>query len=95
MIEAIVNQRIDEDLPVVSEEMDRDAALKAGALAEFGAKYPSRVNVYTVIDQNGAVFSSELCGGPHVSHTGELGRFEIIKEEASGAGLRRIRARIT
>ena len=95
MIEAIVNQRIDEDLPVVSEEMDRDAALKAGALAEFGAKYPSRVNVYTVIDQNGAVFSSELCGGPHVSHTGELGHFEIIKEEASGAGLRRIRARIT
>lgn len=94
MVEAIVNQRIGEDLPIVNEVVDRDEALKAGALAEFGAKYPKEVSVYTIIDQNGNVFSRELCGGPHVSSTGQLGHFEILKEEASGAGLRRIRARV-
>lgn len=94
MVEAMVNQRIAEDLPVISEVMDRDEALKLGALAEFGAKYPEKVSVYTIIDQTGDVFSRELCGGPHVSHTGELGHFEIMKEEASGAGLRRLRARV-
>lgn len=94
MVESIVNQRIEEDLPVVNEVVDRDEALKQGALAEFGTKYPKEVSVYTIIDQNGNVFSRELCGGPHVSSTGQLGHFEILKEEASGAGLRRIRARV-
>lgn len=94
MAEAIVNQKIDEDLPVISEQMDRDAALKSGALAEFGTKYPAKVKVYTIVGQDGQPFSRELCGGPHVSHTGELGQFEIIKEEAAAAGIRRIRARV-
>lgn len=94
MISDIVNQKIEEDLPVVNEIMDRDEAIKHGALAEFGTKYPKEVSVYTVIDQHGEPFSRELCGGPHVTHTGELGRFEILKEEASSAGIRRIRARV-
>ncbi len=95
LAEDLVNQKIAEDLPVINEEMERDKALSMGALAEFGAKYPEKVSVYSIVDQNGDAFSRELCGGPHVSHTGELGRFEILKEEASGAGVRRIRARVT
>lgn len=94
MAESLVNQVIAEDLPMVSEVMDRDEAFKSGALAEFGIKYPKEVTVYTVIDQNGEPFSRELCGGPHAHSTGELGRFEILKEEASGSGIRRIRARL-
>lgn len=94
MVEAMVNQKIEEDLPVLQQTMDRDEALSLGALAEFGAKYPKEACVYTIVDQDGEVFSREFCGGPHVSYTGELGRFEILKEEASGAGIRRIRARV-
>jgi len=88
-VEAIVNEKIKADLPVVSEEMDKDAALKSGAQAEFGQKYGEKVTVYSIGD-----FSKELCGGPHVQRTGELGRFEILKEEASSQGVRRIKARI-
>lgn len=87
-IEAIVNAKIAEDLPVVQEEMSKDEALATGAQAEFGAKYGDTVSVYTIGD-----FSKELCGGPHVKKTGELGRFEILKEEASSQGVRRIKAR--
>ncbi len=94
MVEELVNQKIQEDLPVINEIMDRDKAISQGALAEFGAKYGKDVNVYSIIDQDGEVFSRELCGGPHVTHTGELGHFEILKEEASGAGIRRVRARV-
>ncbi len=94
IVESLVNQKIEEDLPVINEIMDRDEAYASGALSEFGAKYPKDACVYTIIDQNGEIFSREFCGGPHVTHTGELGRFEILKEEASGAGIRRIRARI-
>ncbi len=88
-IETIVNQKIAEDLPVLGEEMGRDEALKSGAQAEFGAKYGSKVTVYTIGD-----FSKELCGGPHVQRTGELGKFKILKEEASSQGVRRIKARL-
>lgn len=94
MAETLVNQKIAEDLPVISEVMDRDEALQSGALAEFGTKYPKEVRVYAIIDQDGTVFSRELCGGPHAMSTGELGRFEILKEEASSSGIRRIRARV-
>lgn len=94
LAEEIVNQKISEDLPVISEIMDRDEAMKLGALAEFGAKYPEKACVYSIIDQDGEVFSREFCGGPHVMFTGELGRFEIIKEEGSSSGIRRIRARV-
>lgn len=94
MAEELVNQKIAEDLPVIREVMPREKALELGALAEFGAKYPQEACIYTIIDQDGEVFSREFCGGPHVDYTGQLGRFEILKEEASGAGIRRIRARV-
>jgi alanyl-tRNA synthetase len=62
-------------------------ALESGALAFFGEKYGEQVKVYTI-----GGFSKEVCGGPHVWHTGELGEFRIVKEEAVGQGVRRIRA---
>lgn len=92
-VEDIVNDAISKDLEVRREEMPKTAAEKLGALAEFGAKYGDVVSVYTIFNKDGSVFSREFCGGPHVSHTGELGHFKIIKEEASSAGVRRIKAR--
>ena len=85
--EALVNQKIREDLEVKIEEMPYEEAIKSGALAFFKEKYPQRVRVYS-IDK----FSREICAGPHAKRTGELGRFKIIKEESSGAGIRRLRA---
>ena len=93
MIEELVNSAVEKNMQVIKEEMDYQDAIKSGALHFFKEKYPGRVNVYTVSDQKtGEIFSKELCGGPHVSHTGEIGRFKIIKEESSSAGVRRIRA---
>lgn len=89
-VEAIVNEKIQADLPVVVEEMTKDEALKSGALAEFGQKYGDKVTVYSIGD-----FSKELCGGPHIERTGQLGRFEILKEEASSQGIRRIKAKLS
>lgn len=86
-VERIVNEQIALDLPVTMEMMTLDQALQSGALAFFGDKYGGQVKVYTIGD-----FSKEVCGGPHVTHTGELGRFKIGKQEAVGAGTRRIRA---
>ena len=93
MIEELVNSAVEKNMQVIKEEMDYQDAIKSGALHFFKEKYPGRVNVYTVSDpKTGEIFSKELCGGPHVSHTGEIGRFKIIKEESSSAGVRRIRA---
>ncbi len=86
-VEDLVNQKIEEDLVVKMEEMSYARALESGALAFFKEKYPEKVTVYAI---NG--WSREICAGPHVNHTGELGQFEITKEESSGAGTRRIRA---
>ncbi len=86
-VENEVNRVIGLDLNVVRREMMRSEAEKLGAEAEFGVKYPERVSVYFVGD-----YSKEFCGGPHVSHTGEIGKFKIIKEEACAAGVRRIKA---
>jgi len=86
-VEALVNEQIRRDLPVTMEITTLDKALASGALAFFGEKYGEQVKVYTIGD-----FSKEVCGGPHVSHTGELGRFRITKQEAVGQGIRRIRA---
>ena len=86
-IEGLVNQKIKENLEVSKEETDYQQALKSGALAFFKEKYPEKVSVYSVND-----FSREICAGPHVRRTGQLGLFKIIKEESSGAGVRRIRA---
>jgi alanyl-tRNA synthetase len=86
-VEAIVNEQIEKDLPVTMEMMDLEEAKKSGAMALFGEKYESKVKVYTIGN-----FSKEVCGGPHVEHTGLIGRFKIQKEQSSSSGVRRIRA---
>ena len=86
-VEDLVNEWIKEDLPVQKLEMSKDEAIKSGAECTFIDRYPDIVTVYKI----GNV-SMELCGGPHVSHTGELGEFKIKKEESSSAGVRRIKA---
>jgi alanyl-tRNA synthetase len=86
-VQDIVNTQIARDLPVTMEVMSLEQAKAAGAIALFGEKYEEKVKVYTVGD-----FSKEVCGGPHVQKTGELGTFVIQKEQSSSAGVRRIRA---
>ena len=86
-VEDSVNSVIKQDIAVIKEEMSYSDAIKTGALSFFKLKYPPMVNVYSVGN-----FSKELCGGPHVAHSGEIGEFKIIKEEAVSAGVRRIRA---
>ena len=86
-VEDIVNEQIERDLKVVCEEMTLEEAKNSGAIGLFENKYGDKVKVYTIGD-----FSKEICGGPHVEHTGELGKFVIKKEEASSAGVRRIKA---
>jgi alanyl-tRNA synthetase len=86
-VETIVNEQIKRDLPVSMEVMTLEQARASGAIALFGEKYEEKVKVYTIGD-----FSKEVCGGPHVEHTGVLGRFVIQKEQSSSAGVRRIRA---
>src|SRR3989344_584060 len=97
-IERIINEKISEDLPVVRSEMPREDAEKLGAEHEFGQKYPDRVSVYSIGPKSATqknpqfdkAFSIEFCGGPHVMHTGEIGKVKIAKEEAVSAGVRRI-----
>ena len=86
-IEDLVNEWIKEGLPVTKEEMKKEDAIKSGAECMFIEKYPDIVTVYTI----GNV-SKELCGGPHVKNTSELGKFKIKKEESSSSGVRRIKA---
>ena len=85
--EDLVNKWISEDLQVTVETMKKEDAIKSGAECMFIEKYPDEVTVYSI-----GTISKELCGGPHVKHTGELGHFKIIKEEASSSGVRRIKA---
>ena len=86
-VEDIVNEKIKEDLPVKCEEMTLEEAKKSGATGLFENKYGDKVKVYSIGE-----FSKEICGGPHVSHTGVLGTFKILKEESSSSGVRRIKA---
>ncbi len=86
-IEDLVNTWIEEGLPVTKQEMNKEDAIKSGAECMFIEKYPDIVTVYTIGD-----VSKELCGGPHVTNTKELGRFKIKKEESSSSGVRRIKA---
>ncbi|MCB9149631.1 MAG: alanine--tRNA ligase [Caldilineaceae bacterium] len=86
-VQDLVNAQIALDTPVVWQEMSVDAAKAEGAIGLFEERYGDRVKVYTIDG-----FSKEICGGPHVTHTGELGHFRITKEQAVGAGVRRIRA---
>jgi alanyl-tRNA synthetase len=86
-VEEIVNQQIGRDLPVSMEMMPLQEALDQGALAFFGERYADTVKVYKIGD-----YSKEVCGGPHVQHTGSLGRFKITKAESIGQGVQRVRA---
>lgn len=86
-VEDLVNQAIEKNLPVSVKELPLEEAKKSGALYFFKEKYPDRVKVYSMGD-----FSKELCGGPHVTNTFKVGKFKITKQEAVGAGIRRIRA---
>lgn len=91
-VEEIVNQKISENLPVNQVVLPKEKALETGALHLFDQKYEDEVSIYFVGSDLDTAFSKEFCGGPHVSHTGELGKFVIKKEEASSAGVRRIKA---
>ncbi|MCD6149707.1 alanine--tRNA ligase [bacterium] len=93
-VEELVNEAIKKELPVSFEEVKLNEAKKMGAMGVFEAKYGDKVKVYTIGDsaQGGSPFSREICGGPHVKNTGELGKFKIVKEQSSGAGVRRIKA---
>ncbi len=90
-----VNAWIAADLPVTVQTMSKQDALKSGAIAFFIEKYPDQVTVYTVgknVDTDWV--SKELCGGPHVKHTGEIGPIELMKEQSASAGIRRIYAKL-
>ncbi len=86
-VEALVNEQIKRDLPVVCEEVSLEEAKRRGAIGLFESKYGEKVKLYTIGD-----FSMEICGGPHATHTGALGHFRIVKEESSSRGVRRIKA---
>jgi alanyl-tRNA synthetase len=88
-VESLVQSWIDADLPVTSNHMSKDDAMKSGAIGLFQDRYGGDVTVYQIGD-----VSRELCGGPHVTRSGEIGRFKIQKEQSSSAGVRRIRAKI-
>jgi alanyl-tRNA synthetase len=86
-VESLVNEQIRRDLPVTWTELSIATAKDSGAIGLFEERYGEQVKVYTIGD-----FSKEICGGPHVEQTSELGRLRIVKEEAVGTGVRRIRA---
>lgn len=86
-VEDLVNEWISQGIDVLVEEMPKDKAIESGAECMFVERYPDVVTVYTIGN-----FSKELCGGPHVKNTSELGHFKIKKEEASSSGVRRIKA---
>jgi alanyl-tRNA synthetase len=102
-VEKLVNEKIVEEIPVIRTDMPKEEAEKLGAEHEFGVKYPDTVSVYSIGALDSA-FSIEFCGGPHVTNTAELSsiresdgsirktQFKIVKEEASSAGIRRIKA---
>ncbi|MEX1027465.1 MAG: alanine--tRNA ligase-related protein, partial [Candidatus Paceibacterota bacterium] len=92
-IEEFVNTAIQDDLPVSVEEVPLQKAYDDGAVGVFGETYPDTVKVYTIGNDETGVRSKEICGGPHVERTGELGgTFRIKKEESVSAGVRRIKA---
>ena len=86
-VEDGVNDAIRRDLPVTCEEMTVEEARRQNAVGVFGSRYGEIVKVYTIGDVD-----KEICGGPHAEHTGLLGKFRIVKEQSSSAGVRRIKA---
>lgn len=99
-VEHLVNEAIARDLPIHNCEMDTEEARTSGAIGLFDEKYDARVKVYCIGDpkhkpvaaSHSPTFSKEICGGPHVEHTGLLGQFKITKEQSAARGIRRIRA---
>ncbi len=91
-VEELVNKWIQMDAKMEQEMMPLDKAKELGAIGLFGEKYADTVSIYTATDKDGNVISREFCGGPHVEHTGLIGKFRIAKEEAVSAGVRRIKA---
>ncbi|MEK7516365.1 MAG: alanine--tRNA ligase [Patescibacteria group bacterium] len=97
-VETLVAEQIRKDLPVTSQVLTVSEAKSSGALGFFEDKYAQlgdKIKVYFVGDEKRGFFSKEICGGPHVEHTGDLGEFKIIKEEAVSAGVRRIKATVS
>jgi alanyl-tRNA synthetase len=92
-VEALINEQIQKDLPVTQETKTFKEATDEGALAFFGEKYGEKVKVYTIGNPKAKWFSKEVCGGPHVTHTGEIGHVKIFKQEKIGSGLMRIYAK--
>lgn len=90
-VERLVNEQIEADLPIAYHITDVAGAKAEGAIGVFDDRYASEVKVYVI--GNGE-FSKEICGGPHVARTGMIGRFKILKEESSSAGIRRIKASV-
>jgi alanyl-tRNA synthetase len=90
-VEKLVNEAIAKNLPVACEEMTLEEAKNRGAMGVFDSKYDEKVKVYKA-GEGDDMFSYEICGGPHVEKTGDLGKFKIKKEESSSAGVRRIKA---
>jgi alanyl-tRNA synthetase len=86
-VERLVNEKIEQDLPVNWQRMSVEEAKEQNARALFDSKYGEQVKVYSIGE-----FSKEVCGGPHVERTSQLGKFKIKKEQSSSAGVRRIRA---
>ena len=86
-VEDLVNQWIKEGIPVEKKMTTVEEAKKEGAMALFGSKYGDQVSLYSIGD-----VSKEICCGPHVTNTSELGSFKILKEQSSSAGVRRIKA---
>ncbi|MBI5078387.1 MAG: alanine--tRNA ligase [Candidatus Yonathbacteria bacterium] len=91
-VEAYVNEAISKGCMVLIEQMKKEEAKAKGVEGSFWEKYPDVVNVYSVVAPDGTAYSAELCGGPHVEQTKNMGHFKIIKEEASSSGVRRIKA---
>lgn len=94
-VEDIVNDAVRADMPVRYVELPIEQARATGALHFFKEKYPDTVKVYYIGETLENAFSKEFCGGPHVAHTGEIGRVTIMKEESCSAGVRRIRASVS
>ena len=93
-IENLVNSIVKKALVVKSEELDYKKAISSGAKGEFGHKYPEKVSVYTVVDKDEekGYFSREICTGPHVKNTKEIGKIKITEQSSVSAGIRRIKA---
>ena len=92
-VEHLINQKIKENLPVHKTFEEKEKALKSGAMAFFKETYPDKVSVFTIgKDPEKDWFSKELCGGPHVKSTGEIGRVRIVKQQSVGSGIRRVYA---